>query len=112
MTRVRSSPRKMSSSPRPTTRAVKSSRPPPPGVGGHVDAGDTQLTGVRALERGDRAHERGLAGAFRAEQRGDAPRLGDEIHAGQRVDVAEPLDEAVRLDDGGHARTPHRQNSS
>ena len=70
------------------------------------DAGELRVAGIRAEQRGDRAHERGLARSVRAEQRGDPPRLGDQVQPGERVDVTEPLDEAVCLDDGGHAETP------
>ena len=34
------------------------------------------------------------------------PDLGDEVEAGERVDVAEPLGQAVGFDDGGHGVAP------
>ena len=67
------------------------------GLGGGVDAGDADLAAVGTQQRGDRAHECGLAGAVRPEQRGDLAGFGDEVEAVECVDVAEALRHARAL---------------
>jgi hypothetical protein len=47
-------------------------------IGGDVHAADTRCAAVRVHQPGDHAHGRGLAGAVRAEQRGDATVVRDE----------------------------------
>src|SRR5262249_14124089 len=64
----------------------------------HVDALHEQAAVIRSNEGCDRAHERGLARAVRAEQRDDAPGFGDQIEAVERGDLAVVLREAVGFD--------------
>ena len=66
-------------------------------LGADVDAGDADLATVGPQQRRHRAHERGLAGAVRPQERGDVAGLGDEIETGEGVDVAEALRHAAGL---------------
>src|SRR5690606_33080194 len=69
-----------------------------------VEAADGERTGVGTHQRGDRPHERRLAGAVRAEQRGHAPRPHLEVETAEGLLPPEALDQAVGLDDRGHGR--------
>src|SRR5439155_19911503 len=73
------------------------------GLGRGIDTGDADLATVRPQQRGDRAHERGLARAVRPEERADLARLGEQVEAVERTNVAEALRQSVRFDDGCHA---------
>ena len=75
----------------------------PLGMGGGVDAGHAQRALVRRQQRGDRPHERGLAGAVRPEDRRHGSGRGDEVQAVEGDDGAERLAEAHGLDGGMHS---------
>ncbi len=75
------------------------------GMAGDVDPGDAQTARVGACERRDRPDEGGLAGAVGAEQRKHPAGRHDEIEAGEGLDLAVALGEALGLDDGLHARS-------
>ena len=70
-------------------------------AGDGVDAGDGQRALVGRGQRGDRAYERGLAGAVGPEHGGDRTRRGEKVEAVERGDVAEALAQAVSLDGCG-----------
>ena len=88
------------------------------GVGGGVDAGHAQRPLVGREQRGDRSHERGLAGTVRTEDRRDGAGRGDEVQAVEGDHGAEGLAEARGLDGGkAHAttmtmRSGHRMTTS
>ena len=74
------------------------------GIGGrgerHFDAVHEQLRRIgRRIDAGKDFHQRALAGAVVADQGGDLAGAGVEVHAAQRLDVAEPFDDAARLQD-------------
>src|SRR5690606_29137902 len=75
--------------------------PDPLGMAGRVDAVDPQRAAVGSDERGQRAHERRLARTVGAEDGDHLATVGDEVEPGEGLHVAEPLGEAVRLDEGG-----------
>ena len=71
-------------------------------LGHHVVAGHPGPPGGRAQERGEHAHEGGLAGAVRPEEAEDLALLDDQVDAGDGGEVAEAPDEALRLDRVAH----------
>jgi hypothetical protein len=50
-------------------------------IGGHVDAENTQITGISGHQSGSQTHERGLPGSIRSDQRGEraAPDLEGHV---------------------------------
>jgi hypothetical protein len=72
----------------------------PLGPPGDVDAVDAQRPAVGPDERGDRADERGLAGAVGAEHGDHLAAVGDHVQPREGLDLAEALGEAAGLDDG------------
>jgi hypothetical protein len=64
------------------------------GLGRGVDARHPQHALVGPQQRGDCAHERGLAGAVRSRQGGHPPRLRHEVEPVEGPHVAEALGEA------------------
>ena len=70
------------------------------GLGGDVEAVDRGGARVGLEQRRQDPHERGLAGAVRAEQREDAPRRHVEVDAAQHVQVLEGLLDALHPDGG------------
>ena len=73
--------------------------------GGDVGAVEHDMTARGRVESGERVHERGLAGAGRAHDRGEPPLLEPHIDAAQRMHrvFAMPvvLDQVDRLDGDG-----------
>ena len=72
------------------------------GLGGDVVATDAQRAAVGPDQCGDAADEGGLAGAVGSEQGHDVTGLDDEVEAGERLDLAEPLRERARFNDRCH----------
>ena len=63
-----------------------------------VLAAEQHLPGIDGLEAGDRAQQRGLAGAGRAEQRQQFARLHLEAHVLEGGEGAEALGDVAYLD--------------
>jgi hypothetical protein len=82
--------------------------PDPVGLADHVEAADAGVSAVRAQQGGQDAHGRRLAGPVRAEQAEDRALADGQVDPGERRGLAEPLDQALGLDDGGHDSVPFR----
>ncbi len=72
------------------------------GVGLHVVAADAGLAAVGAQQRGQDAHDGGLAGPVRAEQGEHLALAGGDIDARQRPGRPEALGQPFGLDHCGH----------
>ena len=64
------------------------------GASGDVLAGEGDRAGIRALEPGDRAQRRGLAGGARTQDGEELAGRDLEVDAGERLNLAVALDEA------------------
>jgi hypothetical protein len=73
------------------------------GVIDHVVTADPGPPGVRFQQRGQDAHDRGLARPVRAEQRQHPAALGGEVDARQGLRAAEPFGQPFGFDNCGHA---------
>ncbi|MNT28106.1 hypothetical protein D3C72_1637690 [compost metagenome] len=62
-----------------------------------VAALEPDLPGRRLVETGNSIEQRGLAGAVRADDRGDGTRRHAKAHAGQRLDPAEGQGHPIHL---------------
>ena len=77
-----------------------------PGLADHVQAGHASAAGVGGEEGGEDPDRRRLAGPVGAEHAENGAGGGLEIHAVERADLAERLDEAADLDRWGEGMHP------
>jgi hypothetical protein len=72
------------------------------GLGYDVVAADARPAAVRPEQGGQDAHDGGLAGPVRSEQRQYLSALSRDVHSGERLRAAEPFRQPLGLDYGGH----------
>jgi len=65
-------------------------------------AADARLPAVGAQQRGEDAHDRGLAGSVRAEQGKHLATVRGDIDARQRLGIPEALGQPFGFDHRGH----------
>src|ERR1700727_2172426 len=68
----------------------------------HVVPADAGVPAVRLQQRGQDAHDRGLARPVRAEQGEHPPGVGGNVHPGQGLGVAESFGQPFGCDNCGH----------